>query len=143
MAFLISGGGGNRLPGLPAMPCAQVATHHVDDHGREHQEYCDPETRASQRAFPIRTGVMMIAAIIRVVVRVVAVLYFIHCFPSLSLEIALIYFSSTAFPFLLPLDPPRIDSVLAFADCHRDKSARLKDGWRRASRRPSGGGVLV
>ena len=143
MAFLISGGDGDRLPGLTAMPSAQVAAHHVDDHGREHQKYCDPETHAAMRAFQISTGVMMIATIIRVVVRVVAVLYIIHCFPSLSLEIALIYFSSIAFPFLLPLDPPRIDQVLASADCHRDKSARLKDGWRRASRRPSGGGVLV
>jgi hypothetical protein len=74
VALLISNGDGNWLPGLPATPSAQVAAHYVNDHGREHQKNCDPETQTTMRAFPIRTMVMMIAAVIRAVVRVMVVL---------------------------------------------------------------------
>jgi hypothetical protein len=78
-ALLISSGGGNRLPGLTAMPSAQVVAHHINNHGREHQKNSNPEAQTAMRAFPIRTTVLMISAVIRAVVRVVAMLDFVHC----------------------------------------------------------------
>jgi hypothetical protein len=47
---------------------------------RQALKNCDPKTDATIRAFPVRTAVMMIGAVIRTVARIV--LYFTHGFPD-------------------------------------------------------------
>ncbi len=73
-----------RRLGPAAESQCQVIAHHIDKHGRSHQEHADPDTPILMRAFPVGTMVLLTAIALRPSLRVMTLLHFIHCFPAFS-----------------------------------------------------------
>jgi len=61
-----------------ARPPRQVIAHHIDNYGRKHRNYTDPETPITMRPFPVRTMAIMNTVVILTSVPVVIVLLLIH-----------------------------------------------------------------